>query len=166
MARMRAPINSIKHYNNIENATVASGARRSLSLIDGVNIPAAASPDDVIQGAICKAIFIEIWIKSLADAGQDTKFQLSLEIAPSGIDTISFAEMNNLMDYENKKNVLFFSQGVLGDLTTQAVPVIRQWFKIPRGKQRFGLGDRLLMAISATAFTINTCGFCTYKEYR
>ncbi len=163
--RMLAPINSVKHYVQHENATVASGARRGIVLVDATAAPATAATSDVKEGSIVKAVFIESWVKSNASAGTDTKFQLQLEKVPAGQIGVSFTQMNNMQAYDNKKNTLFYSQGVIGDLTTQAIPVVRQWFKIPKGKQRFGLGDRLILNISATAAEINNCGFSTYKEY-
>ncbi len=164
--KMLAPINSIKHYINNENASTASAAKRSIVLVTAVAQNAVSSTDDVVEGSIVKAIFIEHWAKSGADAGADTKFQFILEKVPAGQSSISFANMNTLMGYNNKKNVLFFSQGVIGDLTTQAIPIVRQWFKIPKGKQRFGLGDTLVATLSATAFAIDNCGFAVYKEYK
>ncbi len=164
---MRAPINSIKHYVQVENAVIASGAKGTSVLVDAVSQAAAgAATSEVLEGSIVKAVFIEIWIKSNASAGADTKFQLVIEKVPVNITGVSFTEMNNLMAYANKKNIFFVSQGVIGDGTTQAIPVVRQWFKIPKGKQRFGLGDRLLVTISATAEAINRCGISTYKEYK
>ncbi len=74
--------------------------------------------------------------------------------------------MNNLMVYPNKKNILFYSQGVIGDLTTQSIPVVRNWFLIPKGKQRMGLGDKIVETLTATAAVIQNCGFSTYKEYK
>ncbi len=149
----------------MENATIATGARRGIVLVDAEIAPAVTATSDVKEGSIVKAIFIESWIKSNASAGTDTKFQLQLEKVPSGQDGATFTNLNNMQAYENKKNTLFFSQGVIGDLTTQAIPVVRNWFKIPKGKQRFGLGDRLVLNISATAAEVNNCGFSTYKEY-
>ncbi len=166
--RMLAPINSIKHYVQAENTTTATGVRRSVELVTAVSQSAAgASTNEVLEGSIVKAIFIEFWIQSQATSGNDVKFQFVLEKLPGAESTfITFTEMNNLMAYTNKKNIFFVSQGVFGDNTTQAVPIVRQWFKIPKGKQRFGLGDRIHVAISATGATINTCGISTYKEYK
>jgi len=167
MARMRAPINSIKHYVQFENAVVGSAAVRVLEAVEAVSQSAAgAATDEVLEGSIIKAIYIEVWIKSGATAGNDTKFQLSIEKIPAGGTPLTFSGMNTLMAYLNKKNILYFTQGVIGDLTTQGVPVVRQWFKIPRGKQRFGFGDKFVITISATGFNIDTCGFATYKEYK
>ncbi len=163
---MRQIINAIKHYVQAENAPVASAAVRTIEVVDAVGQSAVANTEDVVEGSLVKAVFLEYWIRSQATAGTDTKFQFCLEKVPAGQSSITFGGMNVVMAYLNKKNILFFSQGVLGDLTTQSVPVVRQWFKIPKGKQRFGLGDNLVVTISATGQSIDTCGFATYKEYK
>ncbi len=163
---MRAIINAIKHYVQFENTEIASGARRTIVAVRAVGQSLVTDTEDVVEGSIIKAIFIEIWVHSKATAGLENKFQLVVAKHPSGSSSISFTEMNNLMAYDNKKNILLFSQGVTGDLTTQSIPIVRQWFKIPKGKQRFGLGDRLDIAVSATGFVFDSCGFCTFKEYK
>ncbi len=163
---MRQIINAIKHYVQFENAEIASAARRNMVAIDAVAQNAVTSVEDVVEGSIIKAVFIEIWVHSQAAAGLEDKFQLSIMKTVAGGATITFTEMNNLMGFANKKNILFFSQGVTGDLSTQSIPVVRQWFKIPKGKQRFGLGDRLDITVSATNAVLDSCGFCTYKEYK
>ncbi len=164
--KMVAPIVAIKHYVQAENAQVASGAIRAIDLVSGVGQAAVAATDDVVEGSIVKAVFLEHWVKSFAGAGEDAKFQFCLEKVNISVPSVTFTEMNNLMAYANKKNILFYSQGVIGDLTTQAIPIVRQWFLIPKGKQRFGLGDRLVATLSATSATIQNCGFSTYKEYK
>ncbi len=163
--RMLAPINSVKHYINVENASLANNARRTIVLVDAAPAPATSSTDQVKEGSLVKAIFIEFWLKSNAASGSEVKFQYAIEKVPTGADSLTFTQLNNMQSYDNKKNVLFYSQGVLGDLTTGSIPVVRQWFKIPKGKQRFGLGDKLVMSIGGTGATINNCGFATYKEY-
>ncbi len=137
-----------------------------MELIQGVGQAAVTNVQDVVEGSRISAIFIEHWVKSFAPAGTDTKFQILLEKVPAGATSVTFAQMNALMGYPNKKNVLFFSQGVMGDLSTQSIPIIRQWFKIPKTKQRFGLDDTLMLTLSATAEVIQNCGFAIFKEQK
>jgi len=137
-----------------------------MELIQSVGPTAIVNTQDVVEGAIISSIYIELWVKSFAAAGEDTKFQLLLEKVPAGATSATFAQMNTLQGYPNKKNCLYFTQGVIGDLTTQGVPVVRQWFKIPKSKQRFGLDDVLMLTLSATAAVIQNCGFATYKEQK
>ncbi len=151
---------------NIENAVVANATTRNIVLVDakGQNLITAVA--DVVEGSLVKTCYVELWFKSNADAGQDTKFQLVIEKVPAGATSISFTQMNNLMTYPNKKNIFYTTQGVVGDLTTQSLPISRDWYSIPKGKQRFGLDDRLVATISTTAFGANTCGLAIFKEWK
>ncbi len=164
--RMLAPIVSIKHMINIENASIADNARRSFQLIAGVAQTAVVNVQDVVEGSIIKAVYLELWFKGNAVAGTEDKFQLIIEKVPAGQTAITFAQMNSLMGYENKKNILHSAQGVTGDLTTQALPIFRGWLKIPKGKQRFSIGDELRYAVSTTGATANNCGLCIFKEFK
>ncbi len=166
LRRMLAPLITIKHMINIENAQVASGVANPIELVQAVAQADVAQFTDVVEGSLVKTVFLEMWIKSFAAAGEDTKFQLVLEKVPQNANPITFTQMNNLMTYPNKKNILYTSQGVIGDLTTQSIPIVRQWFMIPKGKQRFGLGDELIVSVSATAAVIQRCGLCIYKEWK
>ncbi len=163
---MLAPLVTIKHYTNIEELNVTSGSTRPIELAQAVVITGITNASDVVEGSIIKTVFLELWLKSNAGAGIDTKFQLVIEKVPAGATSITFTQMNNLMSYPNKKNVLFVSQGVIGDNTTQAIPIVRQWFMIPKGKQRFGLDDRFIATISATGAGIQTCGISIFKEWK
>ncbi len=162
---MLAPISSKKHYIQLDNAALADAGVRSTQLVDATPAPAVSSVEDVVEGAIVKAIYLEYWLKSNATAGTETKFQFAIEKVPQGVTGLTFALMNNLQTYDNKKNIFYFSQGVLGDLTTGSMPVFRSWFLIPKGKQRMGLGDQIKIHLTANGSTINNCGFATYKEY-
>ncbi len=163
---MLAPLITIKHVINLENTVTANGTTRPIELVDSVAQPAVTDPQDVVEGSLVKTCYLELWFKSNADAGQDTKFQLVLEKVPAGATSVTFTQMNNLMTYPNKKNVLYTTQGVVGDLTTQALPITRQWYMIPKGKQRFGLDDRLVATISTTGFGANICGLAIFKEWK
>ncbi len=164
---MRPIINAIKHYVNIENANTAATTARTIDIVHAVSQSAAgAATDEVLEGSIIKAVMLELWGKSNAGAGDDMKFQLVLEKVPAGATSITFAQMNNLMAYVNKKNIFYVTQGVMGDQTTASMALIRGWFKVPKGKQRFGLDDRLVITVAATTANLNNCGFATYKEYK
>lgn len=163
---MRAPIIAIKHYVQAENSVLTDGTRRTIDLIDSVGQAAVTATQDVVEGSIVKMVYFELWGKSNSVAGTETKFQLAIEKVPAAVTSLTFTEMNNLHAYQNKKNILYFTQGVTGDLTTASMALFRGWLKIPRGKQRWGLGDKLIAAISTTGGTLNNCGFATYKEFK
>ncbi len=165
--RMLAPINTVKHYVQQSIATLTSGSTVLKTIVIAVaNTALPVATPDVKEGAIIKAVYIEVWLKGLGAADAATQFLFSIYKNPGGTDNITNTDHLNMMAYSNKKNVLFHSQGVIGGVGGgQSVPVIRTWVSIPKGKQRFGLGDRLQLAITAVGESISHCGFQTYKEY-
>ncbi len=162
---MRPIVQSIKHYVHFTNTAIASGAIRSNVIVDSQKAPASTNAQDVKEGSIVKAVYVEQWIKSSAAAGTDTQFAMVVEKVPINAASVSAAGILNLGAYVNKKNILYTTQGVIGDLTTQGVPVHRGWIKIPKGKQRMGLSDRIVCTVAAVGDALQNCGISTYKEY-
>ena len=161
---MRAPVHSVKHYVQTSFTNVVSGAVNTTVLILGSLIQDVNSVLEVQEGAIVKAIYIELWLQGdVSNASQIT----TLAKFPSGQTPFTAAEMAGLGTAANKKNILFTSQGLAGnDGIGNPIPIMRGWYKIPKGKQRFGLGDTLELQVFAQgAAGIDICGFATYKEY-
>ncbi len=159
---MRAPIHSIKHYVQNASTAIASGGIAAFPLVTALAKGATRdSTDDVEEGAVIKACYVEYWVK--ADNPNFTVNAALLKL-PVGVSTPSFAEMQNISAYKNKNNILEFHQG-LAPSGDQVMSMFRGWYKIPKGKQRFALGDVLQVEFSLTGSAGDVCGFSTYKEY-
>ncbi len=159
---MRPIINSIKHYIHLPAAGVASGAALSFIIVTAVAKGAArTNVSDVEEGAIIKACYIELWVK--ADNPNFTVAAALVKVPGSGA-APTIAELANLQSYHNKKNVFEFHQG-LAPSGGNVVPLFRGWYKVPKGKQRFGLDDELMVKFTFTGSAGDVCGFATYKEY-
>ncbi len=159
---MRQIIQSTKKYIQTSLSTVLAGATTVIVLATGIDIVTAAN-HNVVTGSIIKAVFVEMWIRA-GDTSPGSTL-VSLVKVPGDAPNPTFAELTNLTDYQNKKNVLYHTQGLTNDQDADAIPFVRQWFKIPKGKQRFGLNDRLVLTVSAQALDNIICGFSTYKAY-
>ncbi len=162
--RMQAPIVSIKHYVARTNFKILTGAVNTTSIVSVVAKGAArALPSDVEEGAVVKAVHLEFWFQG-ADTGS-TQFTMVVYKLPAGSAAPTSTNMLNLGSYLNKKNILYSTQGVLPDVTASTtIPVLREWLKIPKGKQRFGLGDALKVTFHSVG-EYQICGLATYKEY-
>ncbi len=161
---MRPVINSTKHYvqHTITQVTTATVAEQ----VEAVAVPVVDvnAPNEVQEGEIIKAIYLEYWISGTFNIGS---FILMVEKSQANLASTSFTEMTTLNAYENKKNVLFVSQGLTAEDNANPTPVLRQWIKIPKSKQRFGLRDAIRVQIAAIgAEDVQFCGFATYKAYR
>ncbi len=163
---MKAPIKSKKHIVQISQGTVGQGAVVNSNLIISIE-GTSTTPFNVEEGAIVKACYVEFWV-SQDSASVVGSYTIALFKNPGGGAAISTGNVAALHDYPNKKNILFTAQGLLTPNDGGQVPVLRGWYKIPKGKQRFGLGDALTVTIrnnNATAIDINFCGLAIYKEY-
>ncbi len=162
---MKAPINSTKHYVQVTLSSVSGVGVDNQVLVDGVNVTGANLAHEVIEGAEIKAVYVEFWLQNSASTLGSFTVALLKTVGSQGLP--SSGEILDLFTYEGKKNVLYTSQGLSPGNTTALIPVIRQWVKIPKGKRRFGLGDRLCFSIrNNTTDDLNYCGFAVYKEYR
>ncbi len=161
---MRPVIHSTKHYVQMSLTTVAAGALGTTVLVSAVPVLSKNLVSEVEEGATVKAIYIELW--AIGGAGVATQIT-TLTKFPSGQTPFTTAEMAGLGTADNKKNILFTSQGIIGnDGIANPSMIMRGWYKIPKGKARFGLGDTLELQIFAQAAeSIQFCGFAIYKEY-
>ncbi len=137
-------------------------------LVDAIASSTAVNSFDVVQGSIVKAIWLEFWIINIGATGEDSQFNMSIYKLPGGSTDMTYAQSINLGAYENKKNVLYSTQAnLIAEVDGgMAFPTYKGWFKIPKGKQRMGLGDQIIAAISSTGQAARICGLATYKEYR
>ncbi len=163
---MKAPIHSKKHIFQIAQSTVAQAAIVNNLIIEANESP-STSPQSIEEGAIVKACYVEFWV-SQDSASVVGSYTVMLLKNPGGNANPVAGDLAALHDYDNKKNILFTAQGLLTPNDGGQVPVLRGWYKIPKGKQRFGLKDRLQLTIrnnNVTAVDINFCGLAIFKEY-
>ncbi len=163
---MRAVIKSKKHVFQISQSTVAQAAIVNTVFAEAQE-GTSTTPQDMEEGAIVKACYLEFWL-SQDSASTVGSYTVIVQKLPGTAGLTSSANLAALHDYNNKKNILFTAQGLLTPNDGGQIPVLRGWYKIPKGKQRFGLSDRLLISVrnnNATAIDINFCGLAIYKEY-
>ncbi len=165
--RMLAPLNTIKHYVHLGNSFVSANAILVTDVANAKVAPATGASSEVKEGSLVKAIYVELWIFNAGATTTTTQFVITLEKIPSGATAMTFAQSGNLGAYPNKKNILYSTEGVLPANIdgSGAVPVIRQYFLIPKGKQRMGLADRIVLNIATTGQNLRRCGIFTFKEW-
>ncbi len=161
---MRPIVHSKKHYVQNSLETISASTIVTKVIIDAVSTEAVGDPDEVAEGSSVKAVYVESWLGINAAAIGSYVYVIYKTTSNAGAP--STTQMAALHDWVGKKNVLFSSQGLLNMNNANATPVIRQWVKIPKSKQRFGLGDKLRISIFAQgAQDTNHCGLTIYKEY-
>jgi len=161
---VRPQVHSTKHYVQFSRSTVLTVARNNESLVHAVEGTVANLVDEVVEGSVIKAVFIELWV---IDSGNDGSGVVTLIKMPQDSGGPTFTNMNALGTYNNKKNIFYTTQGLFpNDGIANPRLVMKDWFKIPKSKQRFGLGDKLVLTIANNGTNnLFYCGFTTYKEY-
>ena len=164
---MRPVIQSTKRITQYSLTSVPEDTTVAATILVAVqNFTAGSSQCPV--GAVVKAVYVEFW--ALGEGSQPTFANVIVEKAVAGLTAPDIGTMRNLDDYENKKNVLHIFQGLIGDSNTNPMPVLRQWIKIPKGKQRMGVGDSLRVVFGGLNPTMNEsyefCGFVIAKYYQ
>jgi len=160
---VRPMVHSNKHYVQQSIGTSVVGTPTDTVVASAVTVAAKTAVNEVEEGTSIKAVYFEMWLRSAATAA--SSFTFIIEKRNANINPASVAELAALGTYDNKKNVFFTSQGLVNDVDADAMSVIRAWVKIPKSKQRMGLGDSINWELSAIGQSINFCGFQTYKEY-
>ncbi len=161
---MRPVIKSRKHIVQSPISEIATATSETITIAVAVDRTIADAATEVAEGSIIKAVFVEMWLQNTSSAGHSI---MILEKTQSGSGGPVFANLADLDSYLNKKNVLFVHEGLTSnDAIGNPVPVMNSWFKIPKSKQRFGLGDALRLSISNPSSNgLNRCGKMIYKEY-
>ncbi len=161
---MKAPIHSVKHLVQFPFDQISTGTAQNNVLIFAVPLLSVNLAQEVVEGAVIKAVYIELWTQNSANDGHEV---VCVEKTNNNLPGATFTEMATLHTYENKKNILFTHEGLTSnDGVGNPIAVLRQWIKIPKSKQRFGLGDGLALTLSnPSSNNLNRCGLAIYKEY-
>ncbi len=161
---VRAMVHSVKHYVQVTLTSALTGATAFVAVADALNRPSVNLASEVNEGSSIKAVYMEIWAIGTT---ADQFFTAILAKLPGGVSNIANSQMVNLFAYDNKKNVLYTTQGLASnDGIAAPIPIYKGWIKIPKSKQRFGLRDKLQFALASRGdATIKFCGFFLYKEY-
>ncbi len=161
---MRAPVVSRKHIVQHTQTTISSATKTTFVDVSAVQIQNVDANFEVVEGSVIKAIYVELWLLGVGTT--QSTFVVIVEKSQSGQADPTFTQMTTLDAYSNKKNVLYSSQGLIGASDTNPTPVLRQWLKIPKSKQRFGLDDRFRISIASLgAQDVVACGLTIFKSY-
>ncbi len=163
---MRPIIQSKKHIVQVSQGTIAQSAVEDMLIASSAEAP-STTPTGIMEGATVKAAFIELWLGNASTSVVGSYTCIVYKLMAGG-GAVGAGSMAALHDWVNKKNILYTSQALVPPTDGGQVNVIRHWVKVPKGKQRFGLGDSLRIAVrnnNSTSIDINFCGLAVFKEY-
>ncbi len=157
-------VHSRKHYVQTTLSTITTGAKLDIVVVKAVEDTSANLGNEVAEGSTIKAVYFEMWVIGTVT---DQFFTAVIVKLPGGLGGPTVSNLADLNTWDNKKNILYTTQGLASnDGIAMPLPLFKGWIKIPKGKQRFGLGDKLQFVIMSRGdASLKVCGFNTYKEY-
>ncbi len=158
---MRPSINTEKHIIQSSLFAVASGAISNITIALSVRVP-ATTDTHVREGSKISAVYVEMWLSS-DDAASGTAI-VTLEKRSVTQTAMTAADSAALHEYGNKKNVLHTFMGLMPSNVQYPMAAIKGWIKIPKGKQRFGFDDTLVLNVHGQSNGLAGCGFFIFKE--
>ncbi len=159
---MRPKVHTEKHIVNKTVFTVALGGILNLTIAEAVSAPAAASPTEVREGSSISAVYLEMWITG--DDAALSSAVVTFEKLMGGQTPLTVGQSAALQSYPNKRNIFHTFIGLIPTNAQFPMGVVKGWFKIPKGKQRMGLGDQLKLNVHAQLDGLTCCGLFLYKE--
>lgn len=161
---VRPTVNSQKHI--LQSSLFSVAGTSIVNVVPLIVDESPAGTQQVAVGTTVKAIYCEYWVQG--EATQPTTVNITVEKLESGAANMTFIQSQDLFGYSNKKNIFYTTQGIVGDANSNPIPFLRMWIKIPKGKQRFGLGDSLVVNIACITPDpdgLEVCGMALYKAY-
>jgi len=156
-------VHSTKHYVQTSIATVLGGATLNTVLVDAVDVAAKTGLEEVEEGSSVKAVYLELWVRAGDTAAASGQLVVYKKVGDSSAPNAT--DMAALGNWDNKKNIFYTTMGLFNDQDADAIAIFKGWIKIPKSKQRMGLGDRIMWTIFTPTIDLHVCGFATYKEY-
>ncbi len=158
-------IHRIKHIVD-KSATITATAVLPEVLINTKDAPVLANTTEVETGAKVHGIFINVQIQANQSINAIPNIYMAIYKSPGGnIPAIDPAQTGSNAD---KKQIIHQEMNFVETTSNTANP--RTLFKgvvvIPRGMQRFGADDELIMSLKSNAINFSYCVQCIFKEFR
>ncbi len=163
---MRPIISSRKHIFQVSQSQISQSAILVTNIATAVE-GSRSTPQHVGEGSLIKAVFVEMWLTN-DSASLVGSFTAGFYKNPGGTNNPTAADAAALHDWDNKKNLFYTTQGLAPANDSSLMLLYKGFIKIPKGKQRMGLGDELSFFVrnnNATAVDLDVCGLFIYKEY-
>ncbi len=157
-------INSLKHIVDSQGG-LALNTQSVTPIIQAVDNPVNTSVTQVHVGSKVNGIFLTVEAYSTSSSGLGNIYMLVMKNPGNNLTT----PVANTVGDEDTKKFIFFQKMRMMEKSTAGNPrtLIDGWLSIPKRYRRFGVDDRLNVALLVPTGG-NTADFCLqsiYKEY-
>ncbi len=167
MARFRSSlikINTLKHVVDLQGGLIVNTQAEEI-LVDATDAPVAATnPQEIENTSSINAVFLNVQVAATSTAALANVY---MYVAKNPGNNLTMPNANAVGKSDNRRHVLH-QEMIMTEKNTTAIPrtLFKGVIKIPRGKQRFGVDDRLSIFLLSPGTTYDYCIQCIYKEIK
>ncbi len=157
------PVHRIKHVVDIQGGSTA-GTNTVNQLIDAIDSPVLGSPNTVETGCTVNGIYLKCEVYATTAGALSNAYMIVFKSPGGNIANIvpNTVGVNDNKRYVIHQEMVMLEKEINGNPRTLFAGVIA----IPKGFRRFGINDRLNIAILAPGVNIDFCFQCIFKEFR
>ncbi len=169
MARFRSmrlhPVKSYKHIVDAEGSQVTT--QSIVDLVNVVDAPVVTSENQVEIGSTIHSIYLRVEALHASGTGRPN-FYIYIMKNPGA--NLNNPQANSTGGQDEKRFIIHQEMVMLSGDAGNGLPrtIFNGVIKIPRGYKRFGVKDKLQLALrgGTTTMTYDFCVQCIYKEFR
>ncbi len=157
------PVKSYKHVVDIQGG-LALGTQLNSILIDAVDAPVLTGAAGVEVASTVRAIYLKVEVYATSAAALSNVYMTVMK-NPSNALT---APAPNAVGVSDVKKQIIHQEMVMIQQVAEGNPrtLFKGVIRIPRGYQRMGQDDTLLLSLLSPGVAIFFCVQCIYKEFR
>ncbi len=157
------PVNSLKHIVDIQGGLIAD-TQVVEDVIKVVENPVTTVAKDVENGCTVSAIFLNVQVSGTGTGALSNVYMYVMKNPGNNI----VNPQANLVGVSDERRFIIHQEMIMTEKNTTAIPrtLFKGVIKIPRGYKRFGVKDRLQVALFSPGVTYEYCLQCIYKEIR
>ncbi len=155
------PVHSQKHVIDVQGGLVAT-TQQAIDLVEAVDAPTVAVVDSVEIASTVNAIFLNVQVAATGTAALANVYMYVMKNPGSNL---SLPQANTVGASDEKKFIIH-QEMIMTEKNTTAIPrtLFKGVIKIPRGYKRFGIKDKLQIALLSPGVNFDFCIQCIYKE--
>ncbi len=159
------PVNRIKHVVDTVQ-TLTAGTVLDLNQILAVDAPVLANTTEVVTGSKVHGIYLRVNIAgNESDPGALPSVYMAVWKNPGG--NLASIDPRNVGANDNKRFVIHQEMTMIQNaIGGNPRDLFNGVIVIPKGMQRFGPNDKLILGVVSTAVNIAVCVQAHYKEFR
>ncbi len=157
------PVHSLKHIIDVQGGLIG-GTQQIDDLVEAVDAPVVATVDQVETASQVGSIFLNVQVVSVEAVILPNVYMVVMKNPGNNLNI----PQANAVGGSDEKRFVIHQEMIMVQALVAGVPrtLFKGVIKIPRGYKRFGIKDKLQIALLSPGVDMFYCIQCIYKEFR